>query len=146
MTEFVKDALHFCHENKSFQTFCSYDCCIKLLLKLIIISLFTILNISVFGQDGIKLTFKNDYEDVYHLSLIIFTPDGKGQTRVSNVDPKTVKEYSFPVGTEIYIADNKQEEFAMKGNDIRKTNVKPWLVITISDNTRIIPLTSIKQK
>lgn len=115
-------------------------------MKLIILSLFTVLNFSVFGQDDIKLSFKNDYEDVYHLSLIIFTPDGKGQTRVSNIGPKTIKEYNFPVGTEIYVADNKQEEFAMKGNDIRKTNVKPWLVVTNTDNKRIILLTSIRLK
>jgi hypothetical protein len=115
-------------------------------MKLVILCIFTILNFSVFGQDDIKLSFKNDYKDVYHLSLIIFTPDGKGQTRVSNVDPKTIKEYNFPVGTEIYVADNKQEEFAMKGNDIRKTNAKPWLVVTNTDNKRIILLTSIKLK
>lgn len=115
-------------------------------MKLVIICIYTVLNFSVFGQDDIKLSFKNDYEDVYHLSLIIFTPDGKGQTRVSNVDPTTFKEYNFPVGTEIYVADNKQEEFAMQGNDIRKTGAKPWLVVTITDNNRIILLTSIKPK
>lgn len=115
-------------------------------MKLIILSLFTVLNFFVFGQDDVKLSFKNDYEDVYHLSLIIFTPDGKGQTRVSNVDPNTIKEYNFPVGTEIYVADNKQEEFAMKGNDIRKTNAKPLLVVSNTDNNRIILLTSIKLK
>lgn len=113
-------------------------------MKLIILSLFTFLSFSIIGQEDIKLSFKNDYEDVYHLSLIIFTPDGKGQTRVSNVDPNTIKEYNFPIGTEIYVADNKQEEFAMKGNDIRKTNIKPWLVISKTDNNRIVLLTSFK--
>lgn len=113
-------------------------------MKLIILSLFTFLSFSFIGQEDIKLSFKNDYEDIYHLSLIIFTPDGKGQTRVSNVDPNTIKEYNFPIGTEIYVADNKQEEFAMKGNDIRKTNVKPWLVVSKTDNNRIVLLTSFK--
>lgn len=113
-------------------------------MKLIILSLFTFLSFSFIGQEDIKLSFKNDYEDVYHLSLIIFTPDGKGQTRVSNVDPNTIKEYNFPIGTEIYVADNKQEEFAMKGNDLRKTNIKPWLVISKTDNNRIVLLTSFK--
>ncbi len=113
-------------------------------MKLIILSLFTFLSFSFIGQEDIKLSFKNDYEDVYHLSLIIFTPDGKGQTRVSNVDPNTIKEYNFPIGTEIYVADNKQEEFAMKGNDIRKTNVKPWLIVSKTDNNRIVLLTSFK--
>jgi len=97
-------------------------------MKLIILSLFIVLNFSVFGQADSKLNFKNDYKDVYHLSLILFTPDGKGQTRVSNVKPNTIKEYNFPVGTEIYVADKKQEEFAMKGKDIRKTNAKPLFV------------------
>ena len=115
-------------------------------MKLIILSLFTVLNFSVFGQDDIKLSFKNDYEDIYHLSLIIFTPDRNGQTRVSNVDPNNIKEYNFPVGTEIYVANNKQEEFVMKGNDIRKTNLKPWLVVSKIDNNRIVLLTSIKLK
>ena len=115
-------------------------------MKLVILFIFSVLSFSVFGQEDIKLSFKNDYEDVYHLSLIIFTPDGKGQTRVSNVAPNTIKEYKFPVGTEIYVADNKQEEFAMKGNDIRKTNAKPCLVVSITDKNRIILLTSVKQK
>jgi hypothetical protein len=115
-------------------------------MKLIILSLFTFLSLSSFGQEDIKLSFKNDYEDVYHLSLILFTPDGKGQTRVSNVNPNEIKEYNLPIGTEIYIADNEQEKFAMKGNDIRKTNVKPWLVISKNDDNRIILLTSIELK
>jgi hypothetical protein len=115
-------------------------------MKLVFLCISLFLNAAVFGQDNIKLSFKNDYKDVYHLSLIIYTPDGKGQTRVSNVDPNIIKEYSFPVGTEIYIADNKQEEFAMKGNDIRKTNAQPWLVISINDKNRIILLSNINPK
>ena len=113
-------------------------------MNLIVLSLLAVLNFSAFELDDIKLSFKNDYNDVYHLSLIIFTPDGKGQTRVSNVNPNTIKEYNFPVGTEIYIADNKQEAFAMKGNDIRKTDAKPWLIVSDNDNNSIILLTSIK--
>jgi hypothetical protein len=46
-------------------------------MNLIMLSLFAALNFFVFGPDDVKLRFKNDYEDVYHLSLIIFTPDGK---------------------------------------------------------------------
>jgi hypothetical protein len=67
------------------------------------------------AQENISISFSNDYKDVYHLSLIIYTPDGKIQTRVSNLNPHEVKSYSLPVKTEIYIADNKQEAFAMKG-------------------------------
>jgi hypothetical protein len=30
---------------------------------------------STHAQDNINISFSNDYKDVYHLSLIIFTPD-----------------------------------------------------------------------
>ena len=49
------------------------------------------------AQDNISISFSNDYKDVYHLSLIIYTPDGKIQTRVSNLNPDEVKSYSLPV-------------------------------------------------
>ncbi|MCZ2473138.1 hypothetical protein G9H62_09820 [Aquirufa ecclesiirivi] len=88
---------------------------------------------SVNALDNISIGFTNDYKDVYHLSLIIFTPDGKIQTRVSNLNPDQVKSYSLPVNTEIFIADWKQEAFAMKGNDIKSTGVKPYIVVKDSD-------------
>lgn len=83
-----------------------------------------------FGQEEVQLSFKNDYPDVYHLSLLLFTPDGKNQTRVSNLHPAQVKTYNLPVGTTIYIADYKQEAFAMQGNDIRTTGKKPDYTVT----------------
>lgn len=83
-----------------------------------------------FDQKEVQLSFKNDYPDVYHLSLILFTPDGKNQTRVSNLEPAQVKTYNLPVGTTIYIADYKQEAFAMQGNDIRTTGKKPDYTVT----------------
>jgi hypothetical protein len=61
--------------------------------------------------------------------LIIYTPDGKGQTRVSNLDPGQTKSYTLPVGTKIFVADWKQEAFAMKGNDIKATGIKPTFVL-----------------
>ena len=84
---------------------------------------------SVKAQDNVNIRFSNDFKDVYHLTLIIYTPDGKIQTRVRNLDPDQVKSYSLPVNTEIYIADYKQEAFAMKGNDIKATGVKPFIVV-----------------
>lgn len=95
------------------------------------------------AQDNISISFTNDYKDVYHLSLIIYTPDGKIQTRVSNLNPNQVKSYYLPVNTEIFIADNKQEAFAMKGNDIKSTGVKPYIIIKQSDDKRVIMLTSL---
>ena len=86
------------------------------------IALFIALHLFVFSakaQDNINISFSNDYKDVYHLSLIIYTPDGIIQTRVSNLNPEQIKSYSLPLNTEIYIADWKQEAFAMKGNDIK---------------------------
>ncbi len=100
---------------------------------------------SASAQQGLEISFSNDYKDVYHLSLIIYTPDGKIQTRVSNLNPDQIKSYSLPVNTEIFIADWKQEEFAMKGNDIKATGVKPYLIVKESDANRVIKLSSIVQ-
>jgi len=97
------------------------------------------------AQDNISISFSNDYKDVYHLSLIIYTPDGKIQTRVSNLNPDQIKSYSLPVNTEIFIADWKQEAFAMKGNDIKSTGVKPYIVLKDSDANRIVILSSLGQ-
>jgi hypothetical protein len=68
----------------------------------------------------LSVSFSNDYHKISHLSLIIYTPEGKIQTRVSDLLPGQVKSYSFPVNTEIFIADSKQKAFAMKGNDINQ--------------------------
>ena len=112
------------------------------------IALFITLQLFVFSanaQENIDISFSNDYKDVYHLSLIIYTPDGKIQTRVSNLNPDQVKSYSLPVNTEIFIADWKQEAFAMKGNDIKSTGVKPYIILKESDAKRVIILSSLVQ-
>lgn len=98
---------------------------------------------SVKGQEHITISFSNDYKDVYHLSLIIYTPDGKIQTRVSNLTPGQIKTYTLPLNTEIFLADLKQEAFAMKGNDIKSTGVKPYMVVNGSDAKRVVMLSSI---
>ena len=110
--------------------------------KVILFLAFLIVSFT-YGQDNICISFLNDKKDVYHLSLIIYTPDGKIQTRVSNLSPDEIKSYSLPVNTEIFIADWKQEAFAMKGNDIKLTGVKPFIVLTDSDDRRVIGLRSI---
>jgi len=112
------------------------------------IALFIAILLCVFSanaQENINISFSNDNKEVYHLSLIIYTPDGKIQTRVSNLTPDQVKSYSLPVNTEIFIADWKQEAFAMKGNDIKATGVKPYIVLKDSDAKRVIKLSSIGQ-
>jgi hypothetical protein len=88
----------------------------------------------------VKLKFQNDYKDVYHLALIIYTPDGKNITRVSNLQPNTTKVYEWPTGSEIYIANREQEAYAMKGNDIRSKGLTPFIVVTLNDNDKIILL------
>ncbi len=112
------------------------------------IVLFITLQLIIFSasaQDNINISFSNDYKDIYHLSLIIYTPDGKIQTRVSNLNPDQIKSYSLPVNTEIFIADWKQEAFAMKGNDIKSTGAKPYIVLKESDSKRVIILSSLVQ-
>lgn len=95
------------------------------------------------AQKKVSVGFENDYKDVYHLSLIIYIPDGKNQTRVSNLQPGERKKYQFPVGTEIFIADRKQEAFAMKGNDIKATGIRPTITIKDSETNLTILLSSL---
>jgi hypothetical protein len=101
---------------------------------------------SVNAQDSIRISFSNDSKDVYHLSLVIYTPDGKIQTRVSDLTPGQIKTYSLPVGTEIFIATRNQEAFAMKGNDIKSTGLKPYIVLKDSDDERLIQLSSLAKE
>ena len=101
---------------------------------------------SVQAQENVNIRFSNNFNEVYHLSLIIYTPDGKIQTRVSDLSPDQVKSYDLPVNTEIFIADSKQEAFAMKGNDIKSTGVKPFIVLSVPDSKRIVKLSSIEQR
>jgi hypothetical protein len=100
---------------------------------------------TVKAQENVNISFSNHFKVVYHLSLIIYTPDGKIQTRVSDLLPDQVKSYSFPVNTEIFIADSKQEAFAMKGNDIKSTGVLPFIILNEPDSKKTVKLTSIKQ-
>jgi hypothetical protein len=115
--------------------------------KIICLFVVTVCTTIVMAQSKkVNISFKNDYEDVFHLALVIYTPDGKGITRVSNVEPKAIKEYRFDEGTEIYIADWRQEAFAMKGNDIKKSNAKPYIVLKQADNNKEILLSTTANK
>jgi hypothetical protein len=62
---------------------------------------------------------------------------------VSNLTPDEIKSYSLPVNTEIFIAESKQESFAMKGNDIKATVVKPIIVVKDLEDNSIINLSKI---
>jgi len=92
---------------------------------------------------NISISFKNDFPDTYHLALIIYTPDGKNQTRVSNLDPNEIKSYTFLTGTVIYLANWKQEALAMKGNDIRRAGAKPYITLQSSDDKKVISLSTL---
>jgi hypothetical protein len=95
------------------------------------------------AQKDVTIRFENDYDDVYHLALLIYTPDGKNQTKLSNIQRKEGKTYTLPVNTEIYVADAKQEVFTMKGNDIKATGLKPMFVLSEKMASTIIALSSI---
>lgn len=92
---------------------------------------------------NIIISFNNDYKDVFHLSLIIYTADGKNETRVSDVQPGQTKKYEYPAGTEIFIANWKQEAFAMKGNDIKATGAKPYIILQAADKDKVIQLSTV---
>jgi hypothetical protein len=112
-------------------------------MKQLIILLLVSISTKLIAQEKISFSFINDYADTYHLSLIIYTPNGKGITRVSNVKPNENKPYSFAEGTTIYILDWKQETYAMEGKDIKNTDIKPFLVLKATDANRVIKLSSL---
>ena len=114
-------------------------------MKTILVLAAFLLQQTAFGQEPVAISFTNDYKDVYHLALVIYTPDGKVQTRVSNFDPEQTKEYSFPAGTEIFVADWKQEAFAMEGNDIKATGIKPTIVVGDKRGELTVPLSTLEQ-
>jgi hypothetical protein len=97
----------------------------------------------VLQRKKVTLSFVNDYKDVYHLSLIIYTTDDKNETRVSDVKPGETKSYVYPAGTQIFIADWKQEEYAMKGNDIKQSGAKPYIALTAQDDKKVIQLSAV---
>ncbi|MBP6001503.1 MAG: hypothetical protein KA513_04630 [Flavobacterium sp.] len=113
-------------------------------MKKLLTFLFVLLTSITYGQDNITISFSNDSKAVYHLSLVIYTPDGKIQTRVSDLTSGQVNTYSLPVNTEIFIADQKQEAFAMKGNDIKSTGIKPYIVLNELDDKKVITLSLIQ--
>ncbi|MEN9957810.1 MAG: hypothetical protein RLZZ474_54 [Bacteroidota bacterium] len=114
--------------------------------KLALFLPFLFLVFSASAQHTIDISFANDSKEVFHLSLIIYTPDGKIQTRVSDLAPDQIKSYSLPVHTEIFIANGKQEAFAMRGNDIKATGVKPYWVVNESDARKVIKTSTITDK
>jgi hypothetical protein len=112
-------------------------------MKKIITFLVAVLFMTIgFAQNkkNITIQFKNNYNDVYHLSLIVYLPDGKGETRVSDVKPGEEKQYTYPEGTEIFIANWQQEAYAMKGNDIKSSGAKPYIVLKATDDKKQILL------
>lgn len=112
--------------------------------KAILFLAFFIASSIAFAQKNCSINFINDSKETCHLSLIIYTPDGKIQTRVSDLNPEQIKSYTFPVHTEIFIANSKQEAFAMKGNDIKSTGLKPFIVLSDSDDKTTIKLSLIE--
>jgi hypothetical protein len=92
---------------------------------------------------NVTVSFNNDHEDIFHLSLIIYTPDGKNETRISDIQPGQTKNYEYPTGTEIFIADWKQEAFAIKGNDIKVSGAKPYIILQKTDNNKVIKLSAV---
>lgn len=112
-------------------------------MKLLITLLILLAQASAYGQQNVTITFENDYPDAYRLALIIYTPDGKNQTRVGDLQPRQTKSYTLPAGTEVYVADWKQEAFAMKGNDIKATGLAPTYILSGSKPRLKVALTTI---
>jgi hypothetical protein len=118
---------------------------IQSLKKLVfIIALF--LHFFASAQKNVSINFVNEYADVYHLALSIYTPDGKNETRVSDIKPYTTKTYTYPPKTEIYIANYSQEAAAMKGTDLKSSGLKPYIVLDAKDEEVTILLSTVNNK
>ncbi len=105
------------------------------------------ISVAAFCQNkNVTLIFNNDYKDVFYLSLLIYTPDGKNETRVSDLQPGQIKKYEYPAGTEIFIADLKQEAYAMKGNDVKASSASPYITLKNTDDKKIIKLSDVPVK
>lgn len=106
-----------------------------------------LLSSNSYGQQNININFANDSKiETYHLSLLIYFPDGQIQTRVSDLIPSQIKTYSFPVGTEIFVANLEQETYAMKGNDIKATGAKPFIILQDSDSDKVITSSNLNRQ
>jgi hypothetical protein len=112
--------------------------------KIIITALAVLFTTAACCQNkNVTISFNNDYKDVFHLSLIIYTPDGKNETRVSDVQPGQTKKYEYAAGTQIFIADWKQEAYTMKGNDIKASGAKPYIILQKTDNNKVLKLSAV---
>jgi hypothetical protein len=87
------------------------------------------------------LRFENNSDTIYNLALLAYSPnDTKNETRVSNMAPHSAKEYTFPIGTQIYLANSEQVSYSMSGNNIQKRGDKPDLVVRKEDDGKTIKL------
>jgi hypothetical protein len=87
------------------------------------------------------LRFENNSDTIYKLALLAYLPnDTKNETRVSNMAPRSTKEYTFPIGTQIYLANTEQVSYSMSGNNIQKRGDKPDLVVRKEDDGKTIKL------
>jgi hypothetical protein len=112
--------------------------------KIIFTALTVLFTTAAFSQPkNVTISFTNDYKDVFHLSLIIYTPDGKNETRASDVQPGQTKKYEYPAGTEIFIADWKQEAYVMNGNDIKASGAKPYIILQKVNSNKVIKLSAV---
>jgi hypothetical protein len=87
------------------------------------------------------LRFENNSDTIYKLALLAYPPnDTKNETRVSDMAPHTTKEYSFPIGTQIFLANTEQVSYSMSGNNIQKRGDKPDLIVRKEDDEKTIRL------
>lgn len=115
-------------------------------MKYIFFTIALLFQVNAISQKNVGVTFVNEYADVYHLALIIYMPDGKSETRVSDLQPYAKKSYTYPIGSEIYIATPKQEKAAMKGSDPKSRGLKPYLILEPKDEEVTILLSTVNNK
>jgi hypothetical protein len=89
----------------------------------------------------VTLAFVNNSDSVYQLALLAYLPNStENKTFVSQMAPRSKKTYTFPAGTQLYLANAEQVSFNMSGNNIQKRGDKPTLVVRNEDKGRTIKL------
>ncbi len=89
----------------------------------------------------IKVTFQNNSPGIYKLALLAFRPgEDQNETRISNMLPFTKKQYTFPEGTSVYIANTEQVNYTMSGKSVYQRGDKPDVLVTAANADKIYKL------
>ena len=88
------------------------------------------------ASKNVRFSIKNNSLLPRSFTLISYRPDEQGNgTTGFMLAPSGSKSYAFPVGTRLFLADQKQVDIVMSGASIR--NGEPFLVVKATDQGQV---------